>query len=114
MDSRKDLYKIIADNIKRERERMHITQAELAEKADISVDTVKSIELGRRSMSLDSYLGIVQALETSPYALINSEQSEKYIERFTFMVFKRSESEIEFVLHMVEQLLKGQDCYLSD
>ena len=65
-------------------------------------------------MTLDTYLGIVQALETSPYALMNREQSKKYTERFNFMMKQRSEGEIEFVLHMVEQLLKGQDCYLSD
>ncbi len=65
-------------------------------------------------MSLDTYLGIVQALETSPYALMHGEQPEKYIERFIFMMDQRSGSEIEFVLHMMEQLLKGQDCYLND
>lgn len=114
MDNRKDLYKMIAGNIRRERERLQITQAELAERADISVDTVRSIEYGRRAMTLDTYLGIVQALETSPYALINGGQSGKYTERFDFMMKQRSENEIEFVLHMVEQLLKGQDCYLGD
>lgn len=113
MDNRKDLYKMIAGNIRKERERLQITQAELAERADISVDTVRSIEYGRRAMTLDTYLGIVQALETSPYALMSREQSEKYMERFNFMVKQRSEGEIEFVLHMVEQLLKGQDCYLG-
>lgn len=81
---------------------------------DISVDTVKGIEHGRRSMSLDTYLGIVQALETTPSALMSQDQPEKYIERFSFMMRQRSESEVEFVLHMVEQLLKGQDCYLNE
>ena len=45
---------------------------------------------------------------------MNRKQSEMYTERFNFMMKQRSEGEIEFVLHMVEQLLKGQDCYLSD
>lgn len=114
MDNRENLYRMIAGNIRKERERLHITQAELAEKADISVDTVKGIEHGRRSMSLDTYLGIVQALETTPAALMSREQPEKFIERFSFMVGQRSKGEVEFVLHMVEQLLKGQDCYLSE
>ena len=111
MDNRKDLHKVIACNIRKEREKMNITQAELAERADISIDTVKNIEHGRRSMSLDTYLGIVQALETTPYALMDRRQSVQYIERLTFMVGQRSECEIECILHIVEQILRWQDCY---
>lgn len=97
MENRKNLYMVVADNIKRERRRLQLTQMELADRADISVDTVKSIERGRRSMSLDTYLGIVQALETSPSALVNGKQPGKYMERFRYIVDQRSESEIEFV-----------------
>ena len=95
---------------RRKRKRLSLTQAKLAERADVSIDTVKSIENGRRAMSLDTYLNIVQALETSPLALMSREQ---YIERFIFMMNRCNEREIEFALHMVEQLLKGQDNYLS-
>lgn len=63
-------------------------------------------------MSLDTYLKIVQALNTKPLALMSREFPEEYIDRFICLVDKREENEIEFVLHMVEQLLKGQDCYL--
>lgn len=104
---------MIADNIRRERKRLSITQTELAERADVSVDTVKSVENGRRAMSLDTYLRIVQSLETTPLALMRREQSKQYIERFVFMINRRDEREIEFALHMVEQLLKGQDSYLK-
>ncbi len=104
MENRKNLHRIVADNIKKERRRRQLTQMELADRADISVDTVKSIERGRRSMSLDTYLGIVQALEISPSALVNEKQPGKYMERFLYIIDQRSESEIEFVLHMLEQL----------
>ena len=110
MRNGENLYEIIAGNIRRERKRLSLTQAKLAERADVSIDTVKSIENGR---SLDTYLNIVQALETSPLALMSREQPEQYIERFIFMMNRCNEREIEFALHMVEQLLKGQDNYLS-
>lgn len=113
MSDGKNLYGMIADNIRRERKKLSMTQAELAERADISIDTVKSVENGRRAMSLDTYLNIVQALETSPLALMSREQPEQYIERFVFMMNRRNEREIEFALHMMEQLLKGQDCYFG-
>lgn len=112
MSNEEKLYEIIAKNIRRERKRLCISQAELAERADVSVDTIKSVENGRRAMSLDTYLSIVQALETTPLALMSREQPERYIERFAFLMNRRDEREIEFALHMIEQLLKGQDDYL--
>lgn len=112
MSNGEKLYEIIAENIRKERKRLCISQAELAERADLSVDTIKSVENGRRAMSLDTYLSIVQALETTPLALMSREQPEQYIERFAFLMNRCDEREIEFALHMVEQLLKGQDDYL--
>ena len=66
MGNREHIYEIIAGNIRKERKRFGMTQAELAERADISLDTIKSVENGRRAMSLDTYLNIVHALESSP------------------------------------------------
>ena len=107
-------YEIIAENIRKERRRLGITQAELAERADVSLDTIKSIENGRRAMSLDTYLNIVHALESSPMVLMSQQHPEKHIERFAFMMNRCDEREIEFALHMIEQILRGQEDYLSE
>ncbi len=107
------LYALIAENIRRERKRQRISQAVLAEMADISVDTVRNVESGRKAMNLSTYLRIVQALETTPMALMHEEQRDEYMERFLFLMAGRGESEIEFALHMVEHLLKGRDRYLE-
>lgn len=114
MSNGEKLYEIIVENIRKERKRLCISQAELAERADVSVDTIKSIENGRRAMSLDTYLRVVQALETTPLALMSQEQPEQYIERFIFIMNRRNEREIEFALHMVEQLMRGQDNYFRE
>ena len=52
MGKREHIYEIIAENIRKERRRLGITQAELAERADVSLDTIKSVENGRRAMEL--------------------------------------------------------------
>ncbi len=41
MRNGENLYEIIAGNIRRERKRLSLTQAKLAERADVSIDTVK-------------------------------------------------------------------------
>ena len=114
MGNREHIYEIIAENIRKERRRLGITQAELAERADVSLDTIKSVENGRRAMSLDTYLNIVHALESSPMVLMSQQHPEKHIERFAFMMNRCDEREIEFALHMIEQILRGQEDYLSE
>ena len=59
MGKREHIYEIIAENIRKERRRLGITQAELAERADVSLDTIKSVENGRRAMSLDTYCSCI-------------------------------------------------------
>ena len=109
MGKREHIYEIIAENIRKERRRLGITQAELAERADVPLDTIK-----RRAMSLDTYLNIVHALESSPMVLMSQQHPEKHIERFAFMMNRCDEREIEFALHMIEQILRGQEDYLSE
>ena len=101
-----DVYKEIALS--------QLSAAELAERADVSLDTIKSVENGRRAMSLDTYLNIVHALESSPTVLMSQQHPEKHIERFAFMMNRCDEREIEFALHMIEQILRGQEDYLSE
>ena len=110
MDSRKNLYGTIAGNIKKERKRLSVSQVQLAEKADVSVDTIKSVENGRRAMSLDTYLNIVQALGMEPLSLMGWGKTGEYTKRFSFLVERRSQG----VFHMVEQMLKGHDSYLKE
>ena len=55
MGKREHIYEIIAENIRKERIRLGITQAELAERADVSLDTIKSVENGRRAMAIRRY-----------------------------------------------------------
>ncbi len=78
MGNREHIYEIIAGNIrKRTKKAWNDTQAELAERADISLDTIKSVENGRRAMSLDTYLNIVHALESSPMVLMSRKHPQK-------------------------------------
>lgn len=107
------LYQTIACNIRERRKQLCYSQAKLAEKAEVSVDTIKSIESGRRTMNLDTYLRIVEALETTPVGLIKDSAPEEWVDRLLFMTANFSSREMKFVLHMVEQLLKGYEDYLK-
>ena len=53
---------IIADNVKLYRKREKLTQMELAERAELSLDSIKRIESGKRTMSLENFLRVADAL----------------------------------------------------
>lgn len=107
MEGERNVYVVIAENIKKERKRLGISQATLAERTDLSVDTIKSVESGRRSMSLCTYLSIAHALRTTPNALMSCEPMDDYIDRFVLLMNNRDKKEIEFALHILEEVLKG-------
>ncbi|MDE6979960.1 MAG: helix-turn-helix transcriptional regulator, partial [Lachnospiraceae bacterium] len=101
-------------NIKAGRKKLNISQSQLAERAEVSLDSIKSIERGRRSMSLDTYMKIVNALGTTPFDLMRTGNCSYIIDRFMFMVKNCNDNQVEFVLYMVEKLLKGQAQYLKE
>lgn len=63
-------------------------------------------------MSLDTYLRIVQALKTTPTALLHEESTDDYMERFAYMMLERSKQEMEFALYILGQILNGEDIHL--
>ena len=71
----KDIKYIIADNMKLYRKKQKLTQMKLAELADLSVDSIKRIEGGQRSMSLENFLRISDALQV-PLSFLLYEQAE--------------------------------------
>lgn len=57
----KDIRYIIADNVRLCRKQRNLTQLELAERADLSVDSIKRVECGSRTMSLENFMRIRDA-----------------------------------------------------
>jgi len=61
----KDIKYIIADNVRLYRKQRNLTQLELAERAELSVDSIKRVECGSRTMSLENFMRIAEALDVS-------------------------------------------------
>ena len=58
----KDNEYVIADNVRFYRKKANLTQAELAERAELSLDSIKRVEAGKRTMSLENFLRLSDAL----------------------------------------------------
>lgn len=106
----KDIKYIIADNVKIYRKKKSLTQMELAEKADLSVESIKRIENGKRTMSLDNFLRLSNALGVSlPLLLYEQEDKITETERIHQILKEKSREQKEYLLHMLDQMSKGLD-----
>ena len=66
-------YKRLGERIREERQRLHLTQAQLAEVVDISDTYMGAIERGERSLTLDTLVRLVNRLGvTVDYLLADS------------------------------------------
>ncbi len=64
------LRQTLARNIRAQRERLGISQDELAFRADMHRTNVSAIERGLRNVSVDNLYFLATALETEPHLLI--------------------------------------------
>lgn len=106
----KDIKYIIADNVKLYRKKQNLTQFELAEKAELSVDSIKRIEHGSRTMSLENFMRIADALAVPLSYLMYEDLNQIPItERILNIFNSRNGKQQEYLLHMLEELSFGLD-----
>ena len=106
----KDMKYIIADNVKLYRKKQNLTQFELAEKAELSVDSIKRIEHGSRTMSLENFMRIADALAVPLSYLIYEDLNQIPItESILNILNSRSGKQQEYLLHMLEEMSFGLD-----
>lgn len=106
----KDIKYIIADNIKLYRKRENLTQLELAEQTELSLDSIKRVEGGKRTMSLDNFLRIADALSV-PLSFLLYDQVEVIpdSERILCALEGKSQKQREYLLHMLQEMAEGMD-----
>ena len=94
----KDIKYIIADNVRLYRKRENLTQMELAELAELSLDSIKRLEGGKRTMSLDNFLRVADALHI-PMSYLLYEKWEEAPET----------ERIKEIMHILSEMAKEMD-----
>lgn len=106
----KDIKYIVADNVRLCRKRQNLTQAELAEREDLSLDPIKRIESGKRTMSLENFLRLSDALHVPlSFFLYDQEDMMPEAERIHCILKGKSERQKEYLLHMLLEMAEGMD-----
>lgn len=106
----KDIKYIIADNVRLYRKKENLTQAELAERAELSLDTIKRIEGGKKTISLENFLRLSDVLHV-PISFFLYDQADGMPEaEWIYCILKgRSENQKAYLLHMLQEMAAGMD-----
>lgn len=106
----KDIKYIIADNVKLYRKKKNLTQFELAEKAELSVDSIKRIEHGSRTMSLENFMRIADALAVPlSYLMYENLNQIPITERILNILNNKNGKQQEYLVHILEEMSVGLD-----
>lgn len=70
------LYRMVGKRVRQLRLQQHLTQEQLAERAEISTSFLGHIERGSRKLSLDSFYRLARALDCTANDLLPSEGTD--------------------------------------
>lgn len=105
----------IAKKIKYYRKKANLTQAELAEKIDVSSKQMSRIEVGAYIPSLPTFLKIIDTLkiDLSEFG-INSKKTDKKRDEFIKLIYGMTDSELKFSFEILKNILKNLESYDSE
>ena len=98
---------LIGSRIREARVKRRMSQAELADKAGISLPQISTIENGRGSMKLHSFIRIIEALQVSADSILRPDTPETrgiYQSQFDELLADCSPKELEAILRIVREL----------
>lgn len=102
------IYKILGENIKRERLKLNLTQDQLSEKLDISTSYLGRIERGERNLPLDTLIRISNIFNVSVDYLLKgciSSNNESTSSDINNLFIGLSPKEMGLVLDMVKLMV---------
>lgn len=112
MNNKKNIYDIIRIRIKEEREKISLTQEELAYRAGIGSKFLSSIERGVSKPSLDTFIKIVKALNvTSDSLFINSNNhlkpiKQNNIDTINYLIKTLSDKQQKILINLIKDINK--------
>ena len=106
-DNQREEYQKIGLRIRRIRQQKHMSQADLADKANISLSHISDIENGKSALLLPTFIRIVEALQVSADVLLRSdipEVNNLYKSEFAEVLEDCTPAEIDSILKIVQEV----------
>ena len=110
MDTKqREEYKKIGARIREIRLRQHMSQANLAEKANVHLSHISDIENGKSTLLLPTFIRITEALQVSADVILRADIPEVnsiYQNEFAELLADCSPAEIDSILSIVKEVKK--------
>ena len=100
-------YEKLGMRIKKTRETKHLSQAELAEAAETSVQHISNIETAKKTQSFEVVVKIASALETSVDKLLCEDKTVSYSYEIENLLADSSEYELAVILDQARSIKKS-------
>lgn len=100
----------IGKRIREFRVKKNMSQAALADKANVSLSQISDIERGKTSMRLTTFIGIIEALQVSADVLLRTDIPEVntlYKSEFAEVLADCTPSEIDSILKIVKEVKRS-------
>ena len=116
----KEFLKILGYQVKKRRKAMRLSQEDLAEKINKSVDTVSNIERGKSSPSFDTALDVAAALGVEMFELFqvhdmttDDKQKMKKLDSILDLLKDQPDEMIDFTLKQTQQLVSLKESFID-
>ena len=106
-DADMELYKKIGGRIREVRIQHNMSQADLAEKANIGLPHISDVELGKKRMRLSTFIQIAEALQVSTDRLLRLDIPEVngiYQSEFEELLSDCTPTEIESLIRIIKEM----------
>lgn len=97
-------YKTMGKNIARYRIKNHLTQEQLAEKAEVSTVFISQIETAVRKPSLETMYKLSNALHTTIDAIIGNNASQAKYDEIIKLIENKSAAELSFIIGILNEI----------
>lgn len=104
--SKNNLLFDLGNRIYERRKELNMTQKELAEAVDLSIQSISSIELGKKAVRPENLVNICRALDVSADYLLFGERSEKQLEPVAEMLSRLGSDDLELLKTIIKRMSK--------
>ena len=100
-------YAAFGEALRAHRKRQHLTQEEVAEKADISASFLGHLERGSRIASIDTLVALCNTLKTSPQYLLGASLDDDIDEHMPASLSSENRARLSSFLHLASDVVDG-------
>ncbi len=102
--SKNNLLFELGNRIYERRKELNMTQKELAEAVELSIQSISSIELGKKAVRPENLVNICRALDVSADYLLFGERSEKQLEPVAEMISRLGGDDLELLKTIIKRM----------